>query len=252
MQWSLNGTTTAENTDLAHRMKVTNLSHSGKDFLLACMQHINIRPHSVSSCLSDSRSGTRFSLHKSAFREISRSLCLFPKYLPKKLQTFVLRASFIIPFWQRGRGGRVFDLSQSKFPLLPISHWNVADYIQWFLHATTYSRSDEKFPDSTVYLLQWQSWLMESAKLNFQASRCVICSGKHKCRCVEINGTSAHENVNASQCLSAWWTFVLWLRSQWQQRRASATPKQEVLHYQMFISFVTHYIVHYTPISKWK
>lgn len=124
MEYSLNGPT----TDLAHRMKVTNLSHSGNDYLLAFMQHINIRPHSVSSCMSDSRSGTRFSLHKSAFREILRSLCLFPKYLPKTLQTFVLRASFIIPFWQSRRGGGLFQLSQSKFTLLPNSHWNATDY----------------------------------------------------------------------------------------------------------------------------
>lgn len=162
MQLFIKWKTTTGCTDHKQRMKVTNLSHSGRDFLLACMQHINIRPHSVSSCLSDSRSGTRFSLHKSAFRKILRSLCLFPKYLPKKLQTFVLQASFIIPFWQRGRGGGPFDPSQSKFPLLPNSHWNVADYIQWFPHITTYLGSDEKFPDSTLYHLQWQSWLMEN------------------------------------------------------------------------------------------
>lgn len=156
MQCSLNGRTTAGSTDFAHRMKVTNLSHSGKDFLRACMQHINIRPHSVSSCLSDSRSGTRFSLHKSAFREILRSLCLFPKYLPKKPQTFVLRASFIIPFWQRGRGRGYSIWAKVNSPSVPNSHWNVTDYIQWFPYITTYSRSDEKFPNSTVYLLQWQ------------------------------------------------------------------------------------------------
>lgn len=62
--------------------------------------------------------------------------------------------------------------------------------------------------------------------------------------------------ISAWQCaecfLSAWWTFVLWFCSQWQQRRARATPKQEVLHYQMFISLIVHYIVRYIPITKWK
>lgn len=154
MECSLNGTTTAGSTDLAHRMKVTNLSHSGKNFLLACMQHINIRPHSVSSCLSDSRSGTRFSLHKSAFREILRSLCIFPKYLPKKLQTFVLQASFIIPFWQRGRGGGYSIWAKVNSPSSQI-HTEMQQTIQLFPHIATYSRPDEKFSDSTVYHLQW-------------------------------------------------------------------------------------------------